>query len=84
MLSPEDQNRLDTIKHIRATNNDYWMALLEIALEMAPERTRVVLSAIQSNDQVITDLTREIAKNDYRQTQDRPEPTSIPYSRTGR
>lgn len=70
MLSPEDQHRLDTIKHIRGTNNDYWMALLEIALEVAPERTRVVLAAIRSNDQIIADITKEIA-DDNRQAQDR-------------
>lgn len=83
MLSPEDQNRLDTIKHIRATNNDYWMALLEIALEVAPERTRVVLSAIQSNDQVISDLTKEIANHDHSQTKDRSQPPPLPDSGIG-
>lgn len=69
MLSPEDKNRLSTIKVIRTTNNDYWMKILEIALEADPVRTKAVLSAIRSNDETIAAITREIA-DDNRQEKD--------------
>lgn len=70
MLSPEDKQRLDAIRSIRKTNNDHWMGILELALEVAPERTKALLGAIRSNDEAIAAITNEIA-SDNRQTQDR-------------
>lgn len=44
---------LETIKNIRARNNELWMEILEIALIDNPDRTKKVLKEIAENDERI-------------------------------
>lgn len=78
MLSPDDTEKLRKIKTIRATNNDHWMELLAIALEADPERTKQVLSAIRSNDEAISMITRALA-DDHPKAKDQSDPATVYY-----
>lgn len=47
-------HHVDIIEGIRATNNTFWMQILKIALQHAPEQTRRTLGAIIQRDKEIT------------------------------
>lgn len=48
---------LEKIKEKRASNNELWMLVLDIALRCAPEETKSILRGIRSNDLDISKLT---------------------------
>lgn len=56
--------KIEQISEIRRKNNDIWMRLLSLALEVAPERTRDLLRKIADNDRAITKIMGEIADED--------------------
>ena len=56
--------KIEQISEIRRKNNDVWMRLLSLALEVAPERTRGLLREIADNDRAITRIMGEIANED--------------------
>lgn len=62
MISDRDREKLQAISVIRGGNNRLWMALLEIALDCAPERTKEVLKGINSNDSAISNLLKDLAE----------------------
>ncbi len=55
---------LEVIREKRASNNDLWMKILEIALEEAPERTKLVLKAIRDRDLTISHCLGRIVDED--------------------
>ncbi len=57
-----DQETIDRIAKVRASNNALWMQILEIALETAPDETKAVLREINSNDRAISGLLAELAE----------------------
>jgi len=50
------------IRDIRSANNVLWMRILEIAIENAPDETKITLRAINANDRTISDLLAELAR----------------------
>jgi len=48
--------------NVRASNNKLWMAILEIALEHAPDVTKPVLREILAHDKKVSALLAELAK----------------------
>lgn len=53
---------IDQIQAARTTNNVEWMAILRIALETDPDRTKAVLKRIEENDREIHGLLVELAE----------------------
>ncbi len=53
--------RLKNIEIIRRDNNRLWMGILTIALEKAPEETKILLRGIYDNDSLVAGLLKEIA-----------------------
>lgn len=51
---------IEEIAKVRARNNGLWMAVLEIALEAAPEKTKKVLHEISINDRTISAMFGEL------------------------
>lgn len=56
------QDIVDEIFRIRATNNIPWKRLIEIGLEYAPTETRRVLTQISDNDERISELMRMLTQ----------------------
>jgi hypothetical protein len=56
------RKKLYKIKEIRARNNDLWMKILEIAINCAPTRTKMVLRNIRKADKKISKLLGELEK----------------------
>lgn len=52
---------LAEIEAVRARNNVAWMALLRLALRVAPEEARALLAEITANDQAVSRLLSSIA-----------------------
>ena len=52
--------KIKEIKEIRVHNNDLWMQILEIAVEVAPEKTRKILKGVKENDEKISKLLGEL------------------------
>lgn len=51
--------RVDKIQKIREKNNQGWMDLLRLALEVAPERTKEILKGIVEKDkQVVAEVEK--------------------------
>ena len=50
------------ITKTREDNNRLWMALLSIALEKAPKRTKAILAEIKKNDQLISQNMEALTK----------------------
>ncbi len=57
------KDRLAEISQIRVKNNDCWMEILGLALELAPGRTKELMRKIKRNDNLISDIFQEIAKS---------------------
>lgn len=53
---------IDQIERIRSRNNELWMSILRIALEVAPDRTKAVLAVINKNDREISSLLEKLSK----------------------
>lgn len=58
------RKELEEIKKIRVSNNDLWLAILDIALRVDPEHTKDVLQQIRQNDRDITEYMLEIVEED--------------------
>ncbi len=54
---------VDQIEVVRRRNNTFWMDLLRLALEVAPERAKAILGQIEEHDSEVTRLLREIANS---------------------
>ena len=52
---------IDEIENCRKKNNIHWMNILRIALQEAPERTKVILTTINYYDEEISKLTRKLS-----------------------
>lgn len=61
-LDSHDRKIINDITFIRMTNNTFWMKIVEIALESAPQTTKLILAEINANDRKISDLLGELAK----------------------
>jgi hypothetical protein len=55
-MTPKDYARIDDVEAVRSLNNTLWMSILRIALEKAPDETKVILRQINVNDRTIGDL----------------------------
>ena len=53
---------INKISEIRVKNNENWMAILRIAIEYAPYRTKEVMKKITENDTRINTLTKLLCK----------------------
>lgn len=53
-MKTRSEQALDTVSDIRRKNNDLWMAILGIAIESQPERTRDLIKQISNNDKEVT------------------------------
>ena len=60
-MLPNDKALVDQIEAIRARNNRYWMDLVRLALEHAPDDTRDLLRMIASSDGEVRRLTEQLA-----------------------
>lgn len=58
------RDELKLIKKIRATNNDLWMQIVDIALRHAPDETKKVMMQIADNDVGVTACMRDIVNED--------------------
>jgi len=61
-MNVEDEAVLNQIESIRANNNSFWIEIVRIALEEAPERTKNVLNVINANDKEIGLLLERLAR----------------------
>lgn len=53
---------LSEIRAVRQANNDLWMALVEVALQTAPEHAKAILRDIRKNDVKVSDLMGRLAE----------------------
>jgi len=60
-MLPNDKALLDQIEAIRARNNRYWMDLVRLALEHAPDEARALLRKIAYEDNQVRQLTEQLA-----------------------
>ena len=58
------RKELEEIKKIRVSNNDLWLAILDIALRVDPERTKDLLAQIRQNDTMVAEITQDIVDED--------------------
>ena len=50
------------IENISTRNNKLWMGILRVALEAEPTKTKSLLSEINTNDKLISDLLGKLAE----------------------
>lgn len=55
---------VDNVETVRARNNGLWMDILRIALQKSPRETKGILKEINANDQIISEILREVASAD--------------------
>jgi len=55
--------QIDEIEQIRSSNNKNWMDLLRLALEVAPERAKVIVADIYKHDDKISKLVKELIED---------------------
>jgi len=58
-----DLEIIDKIEKIRSNNNINWMNILRLAFKYAPDEAREIVSKINSDDQRIGDLLKQLSKN---------------------
>lgn len=61
-MEQKDRDLIARITTIRSINNRRWMQLVELALEVAPERARELFKSIARNDAAILKLSQELAQ----------------------
>jgi|TARA_B110000459_G_C16385142_1_gene391644 hypothetical protein len=59
-MKKKSQNIINQIQKIRSKNNIYWMKLLSLALEYAPEKSKKVLREINKNDKKVSNLVSKL------------------------
>jgi hypothetical protein len=59
-MKKKSKHIVNQIQKIRAKNNIYWMKLLSIALEYAPEKSKRVIKDINKNDKAISKLVSKL------------------------
>lgn len=59
-LSSDDE-LISRITEIRAINNACWMGLLRLAVQHAPQQAKLILTDIQRNDLLISELNGKLA-----------------------
>lgn len=59
-----DLEIIDEIQKIRNKNNVNWMDILRIAFTYAPEETRKIFKRITNDDNLINELSKQLANND--------------------
>lgn len=62
LVEQKDRDLIARITTIRSLNNRRWMQLVELALEVAPERARAIFAQISNNDAAILKLSQELAQ----------------------
>ena len=50
------------IAAVRVRNNLLWIAVLDLALEIAPKQTKIILRKIDMNDRRISQLIKKLGK----------------------
>lgn len=55
---------IDRIENVRDNNNSLWMGILRVAMERAPDETKLLLRKIRENDQKISELMGELTHGD--------------------
>tara|TARA_R110000824_G_scaffold36287_2_gene112964 strand:+ start:21189 stop:21392 length:204 start_codon:yes stop_codon:yes gene_type:complete len=58
-----DLEIIDEIQKIRGKNNVNWMDILRIAFTYAPKETRGVFKRITNDDNLINELSKQLANN---------------------
>lgn len=58
-----DLEIIDEIQKIRGKNNVNWMDILRVAFTHAPEETREVFKRITNDDNLINELSKQLANN---------------------
>jgi hypothetical protein len=58
-----DLEIIDEIQKVRGKNNVNWMDILRIAFTHAPEETREVFKRITNDDNIINELSKQLANN---------------------
>lgn len=53
---------LAEIRDVRQANNDLWMALVEVALQTAPEHAKAILRDIRKNDVKVSELMGRLSE----------------------
>lgn len=61
---PTEGDLLESMRKVRAYNNDLWMNLVKIALRAEPKNAKAIIKAIQVNDSAISEIWKELAKDD--------------------
>ena len=56
-----DEQIIDEIQRIRASNNAVWMNLVRLALCVAPKEAKALFNEITDNDQKVSALLRQLA-----------------------
>lgn len=57
-----DAELLDLMQQIRARNNEAWMDILRLALELDAERTRAIFRRIERGDAEVVGIFKEMAR----------------------
>ena len=58
----KDNLIIDQISEARKKNNHNWMKLLKLAVEVAPQKSKNILSQINKQDKKISKLVEKISK----------------------
>lgn len=58
-----DLEIINEIQKVRGRNNVNWMDILRIAFTHAPEETREVFKRITNDDNLINELSKQLANN---------------------
>ena len=53
---PPQAETIKAITEVRARNNVLWMGLLQLAMEAAPKRAKILVTEITKNDKSISKL----------------------------
>ena len=61
-LNLTDVDLIIAIEEIRSKNNTYWMDLVRLAFELAPNRARAIMKNIRKCDKEINKLTDKLAE----------------------
>ncbi len=54
-MTNDNDDPIRKIAQIRIKNNELWMSILNLALEVAPDRARELVRAIRNNDKEISE-----------------------------
>jgi len=62
-MKTNEENIIDQIQEIRATNNKNWMDIIRLSMKVAPDEAKALLEKIADCDKQINELTKKLSEN---------------------